>query len=89
MNVEIVGILAGVISCTTFVPQVIKTWRSKSTQDVSLMMFVIASIGTSLWLIYGILIDSFSLIFTNVIVVILSLIMVVLKLKYNHEPKDS
>jgi len=83
MNVEIVGIVAGALSCTTFMPQVIKTYRSKSTKDVSLLMFIIAAISTALWLIYGILIDSFALTFTNAIVLLLSVIMLILKLRYN------
>ena len=59
MDSEIVGMIAGALSCTTFLPQVIKTWKSKSTKDVSLTMFLIASLGTALWLVYGILIHSF------------------------------
>ena len=88
MNVEAIGILAGIISCTTFMPQVVKTWRSRSTKDVSLLMFILAGVGTSLWLLYGILINSFSLIFTNVVVLLLSLIMIILKLRYNNESKN-
>ena len=83
-NVEIVGIVAGALSCTTFLPQVIKTYKSKSTKDVSLAMFVIAAVSTTLWLIYGILISSFSLTFTNAIVLLLSIIMLYLKLKYRN-----
>jgi MtN3 and saliva related transmembrane protein len=75
MDSEIVGIIAGALSCTTFLPQVIKTWKSKSTKDVSLTMFLIASLGTALWLVYGILIHSFSIIATNIIVLIFSLTM--------------
>jgi MtN3 and saliva related transmembrane protein len=84
MNVEIVGIAAGVLSCTTFIPQVIKTYRSKSTKDVSLVMFIIASVSTSMWLAYGILINSFSLIFTNAIVLFLSLVMIYLKILFKN-----
>jgi MtN3 and saliva related transmembrane protein len=85
MNPEIVGICAGILSCTTFLPQVIKTWRSKSVKDVSLLMFMIASIGTILWLVYGILISSVSIIFTNCIVLSLSLFMLLLFYRYrNH-----
>jgi len=84
MNVEIVGIVAGALSCTTFLPQVIKTYKSKSTKDVSLLMFIIAAVSTALWLIYGILIKSFSLTFTNLIVLLLSVIMLYLKLKYKR-----
>jgi len=75
MDTEIVGIIAGALSCTTFLPEVIKTWKSKSTKDVSLTMFLIASLGTALWLVYGILIHSFSIIATNIIVLIFSLTM--------------
>jgi MtN3 and saliva related transmembrane protein len=81
MNNEIVGIIAGALSCTTFLPQVIKTWKSKSTKDVSLTMFLIASVGTALWLIYGILINSISIIGTNIIVLIFSVTMLYLILK--------
>jgi MtN3 and saliva related transmembrane protein len=82
MNVEIIGITAGVLSYTTFLPQVIKTFKSKSTEDVSLLMFIIAALGSALWLIYGILIESFALTFTNIIVLIFSLMMLFLKVKY-------
>jgi len=85
MNIEIVGIAAGVLSCTTFLPQVFKTYKTKSANDVSFLMFLIAAVSTSLWLIYGILIDSFSLIFTNIVVVILSLVMLFLKIKYSRK----
>jgi MtN3 and saliva related transmembrane protein len=87
MNNEVIGIIAGALSCTTFLPQVIKTWKSKSTRDVSLEMFIIASIGTTLWLVYGILIHSISIIGTNIIVLIFSLIMLFLILR-NNQKKD-
>ena len=79
--------IAGALSCTTFLPQVIKTWKSKSTKDVSLTMFLIASLGTTLWLIYGILIHSFSIIATNIIVLIFSLTMLGL-IFVNREKKE-
>ncbi len=87
MNNEIVGIIAGALSCTTFLPQVIKTWKSKSTKDVSLTMFIIAAISTTLWIIYGILIHSFSIIATNIVVLIFSLIMLGL-IFMNREKKE-
>ena len=87
MNNEIVGIIAGALSCTTFLPQVIKTWKSKSTKDVSLTMFIIATISTSLWIIYGILIHSFSILATNIVVLLFSLIMLGL-IFINREKKS-
>lgn len=88
MNSEIVGIIAGALSCTTFLPQVIKTWKSKSTKDVSLSMFLIASLGTTLWLVYGILIHSISIIGTNIVVLIFSLTMLWLMFKHRGKGKE-
>lgn len=87
MNNEIVGIIAGALSCTTFLPQVIKTWKSKSTKDVSLTMFIIAAVSTTLWIIYGILIHSFSIFATNIVVLLFSLIMLGL-IFINREKKE-
>lgn len=90
MNSEIIGIVAGTLSCTTFLPQVIKTWKSKSTKDVSLTMFLIASVSTALWLIYGILIQSISIIGTNIVVLFFSLVMLFLIFKNrDKKPKDN
>jgi len=86
MNSEVIGIVAGAFSCTTFLPQVIKTWKSKSTKDVSLTMFLIATLGTTLWLVYGILINSFSIIATNIVVLVFSLTMLFLIFR-NREKK--
>lgn len=78
MDSEVIGFIAGALSCTTFLPQVIKTWKSKSTKDVSLVMFLIATAGTTLWLVYGIKINSISIIGTNIIVLAFSLTMLFL-----------
>jgi MtN3 and saliva related transmembrane protein len=88
MDSEIVGIIAGALSCTTFLPQVIKTWKSKSTKDVSLTMFLIASLGTALWLVYGILIHSISIIGTNIVVLFFSLTMLWLLFKHRNTHTD-
>lgn len=85
MNSEIIGLVAGALSCTTFLPQVIKTWKSKSTKDVSLSMFLIASVGTTPWLVYGILIHSISIIYTNIIVLIFSLVMLWLIFRFRQK----
>lgn len=84
MNVEIIGTTAGILSCITFMPQVIKTWKLKSARDLSPVMFVVAMVSTLLWLVYGILIGSFSMIFTNVIVFLLSVVMLVLYFRFRQ-----
>jgi MtN3 and saliva related transmembrane protein len=84
MNTELIGAIAGALSCITFVPQVIKTWRTKSAEGVSLLMFVIAAISTVLWIIYGVSIHSPSVIYTNIVVLLLSIVMLMLQLKFKN-----
>jgi MtN3 and saliva related transmembrane protein len=79
---EILGYSAGVITTLTFLPQVIKTWKERSARDVSLWMFIIAATNEVMWIGYGILKDDWVIILTNAVVLVLSLTMIGLKLKY-------
>ena len=81
-NIEILGIIAGCLSCLTFIPQVYQTWKTKATKDISLPTFVIAALSCVLWLIYAINVNLFSVIFTNTIVLVLTLLMIYFKLRY-------
>jgi len=82
---DILGMTAGCISAITFLPQVIKTWKSKSAEDVSLLMFTFASISVILWLAYGILLKNIPIIFTNATVLVFSLIMLYFKFRFRSE----
>jgi MtN3 and saliva related transmembrane protein len=64
---EIIGLIAA--GCTTFafIPQVIKVWKTKQTKDLSLRMYSIMFIGILLWLVYGIRINSLSIMLANVV----------------------
>ncbi len=83
-GVEILGYVAGLITAFTFLPQVIKTWKTKSAKDVSMAMFVIAFTNQVLWLLYGLLIDNWVIISTNALMLVMTGIMIGLKVKYNH-----
>lgn len=85
MNIELIGAIAGVLSCITFVPQVIKTWKTKSVEGVSLLMFIVAALSTVLWITYGVLINSPSVIYTNIVVLFLSSLMVLLQFKFKKK----
>jgi MtN3 and saliva related transmembrane protein len=56
--VSILGLVAGTLTTLAFLPQVVKTWRSRSAKDVSGGMFLVLWVGTALWTIYGICIRS-------------------------------
>ncbi|MBA2761146.1 MAG: hypothetical protein H0U39_04135 [Segetibacter sp.] len=73
------------MSAITFIPQVIKTGRSKSAKDISLLMFTFATISVIMWLIYGLLIHNTPIIFTNATILVFSSIMLYFKFKYGKQ----
>ena len=79
---EILGVVAGTITSITFLPQVIKIWQTKSAKDLSIMMLLLLMLGVVLWLIYGLVVMSAAIIYTNSMVLAMSLIMLYFKLRY-------
>ncbi len=79
---NLLGYIATTMTILYLLPQVIKTWRSKSTEDISIGMYILGSLGASFWILYGAMLDSIQLIFTNSIVLISSLIILGFKIKY-------
>lgn len=80
--IESVGLVAGLLTTTAFIPQVWKIYRTKSGKDISARMFSLFSAGIVLWLVYGILLQSVPLILSNAVTLVLSMTIVVLKLRY-------
>lgn len=81
-KIEILGIIAAILTTSAFVPQVYKVWTEKSTKDISLSMYLIFLLGLILWLIYGMYQNSLSIILANAVTGILAIILIILKLKY-------
>jgi MtN3 and saliva related transmembrane protein len=80
--IEVLGMIAAVLTTASFLPQVYKTWKTKDTKSLSLTMYVCFFIGIVLWLIYGFLIDSLPMILANGITTITTFLLIVLKLKH-------
>lgn len=80
--IAFLGFLAGILTTVAFVPQVIKTWQLRSAKDFSLGMLVTFVSGIFLWLIYGILIQSWPVIIANFFTFILASIILWFKLNY-------
>ncbi|NCO76041.1 MAG: hypothetical protein GW795_04200 [Cyanobacteria bacterium] len=80
--VTIIGLMAGFLTTISFLPQVIKTWRSRSAKDLSLSMFLSFCIGVFLWLIYGILLGDVPIIISNTVTLILAGTILFFKVKY-------
>lgn len=79
---EIIGLVAAMLTTSAYVPQVYKTWKTKSAGNISLTMYIAMFTGILLWLIYGIHLNSFAMIVANIITAILTLIIIFFKLKY-------
>ena len=77
-----IGFLAAFCTTVAFFPQAVKVWKTKSTKDISLYMFIIFTIGVFSWLIYGITISDFPLMLANAVTLLLSLFILIYKLKY-------
>ena len=78
---EIIGLLAAFLTTSAFIPQVYKIYKDKNADGISLTMYIILFIGVILWLIYGILIGSISIVIANGITALLQLSIIFFKLK--------
>lgn len=82
--INILGMTAGGLTTVCLLPQVIKTWKSKSAADISAGMFVLFSGGVFLWLLYGIALGASPIIIANAVTLTLALLILVLKLRYHR-----
>jgi MtN3 and saliva related transmembrane protein len=81
--VIILSIVAGICSSMSFLPQVIKTYKDKEAEDISMSMYAIVIIGLSLWTIIGIIYQNMAMVFFNGLAVSLCVVEISLKLKYH------
>ncbi len=81
-GMTLLGLIAGGLTTASFVPQVHKIWKTKSAEDVSLLMFVAFCVGVSLWLVYGFIKGELAIIVTNAVTLVLGASIVWMKLKF-------
>ncbi len=82
MNPEWVGFAAATLTTAAFVPQALKTLRSRDPSGISLGMYVVFTIGVALWLAYGIALQSWPMILSNIVTLGLSGGILAMKLRY-------
>ena len=78
MDIEIIGYVAAVLTTSSFLPQVIKVWKSKSSEGVSVTMYMVMLTGVILWAIYGFLIGRKSVLLANFVAGILQLMILII-----------
>ena len=76
------GLTAGFCTTIAFIPQVLKTWRTRSAKDLSLAMFVIYLMGILLWLLYGVLLGDIAIMLANAATSVLAASVLYFKLRY-------
>jgi MtN3 and saliva related transmembrane protein len=82
MQHDLIGYVAATLTTVSFVPQVIKTWKSKHAADVSLLMYCIFTVGIITWLVYGILSQAWPVAAANAVTLVLALMILTMKLKW-------
>ena len=82
MALTFIGLLAATLTTGAFLPQMLKTWQTKSAQDVSFGMLITFIIGVFLWLVYGLMRQDIAIVLANAITLLLNLMILWLKIKY-------
>tara|TARA_B100000925_G_scaffold176726_1_gene133253 strand:- start:229 stop:486 length:258 start_codon:yes stop_codon:yes gene_type:complete len=83
MNVEIFGYIAAILTTAAFLPQLIKTLKTKKADDVSLITLIMFIIGVLCWIIYGYKIASIPILLANLITLILNLLILISKIYFS------
>ena len=83
---DALGYTAALFATGSFLPQVIKTWRTRSAEDLSFAMLCSHIVGMVLWLLYGVMIGSTPVVAANVVAVILDVALIALKLRTPQPP---
>ena len=79
---EFFGFIAALLTTIAFLPQVYKTWKSKSADDVSSIMLILFLVGLLCWIIYGLRINSTPILIANIMTFIFNFSILILKLSF-------
>jgi len=83
-TIQILGLTAGSLTTAAFLPQVVKTWKSRSAKDLSLGMFSLFCLGVLLWLVYGLIVNDVPVIAANLVTLMLASTLLYFKLSFKE-----
>jgi len=86
--IDLFGFSAALLTTIAFLPQLFKTWRTQSAEDVSLIMLILFIIGLICWIIYGSEIHSTPIVVANVVTFIFNLSILILKITYTKRKEQ-
>jgi len=78
--IDVIGYLAAFCTTFAYLPQAIKAFKTRKTEDISTLMYIIMLIGLILWLIYGIILKNLPIIIANVATILLASSVLLLKI---------
>lgn len=81
-NFSLIGYLAAFCTTFSFVPQAVKTIKTKDTKAISLPMYILFNVGIIIWLVYGLLLNDMPIIIANAITIVMTLTILTLKIKH-------
>ena len=84
-HIDLFGFLAALLTTLAFLPQLYKTWKTKTADDVSLFMLILFITGLICWIIYGIKIHSIPILVANIITFIFNFSILILKVSYSKK----
>ena len=79
---DVVGIVAALFTTASFLPQAIRIFKTKSTKDLSIMMYIMFVAGIFLWMVYGILLKSLPLILANSVTLCFAAGILLMKIRF-------
>lgn len=82
MSGEWLGFVAATLTTAAFVPQALKTLRTRDTRAISLGMYVVFTVGLCFWLAYGVFLGSWPMILSNLFTLVLAVLILGLKLRH-------
>lgn len=77
---DAIGTIAGGLTTLAFIPQVVKTLRTRQTRDISTAMWLLFCCGVALWLVYGLLLGAWPVIVSNLATLVLAGMVLAVKL---------
>ena len=82
MDMTWTGYVAATLTTAAFLPQTIKTIRSRDTRSISLWMYLVFTVGVVFWLLYGIVLHSWPMIIANIVTLGMSATILGMKLRW-------
>ncbi|OQW88024.1 MAG: hypothetical protein BWK72_09720 [Rhodoferax ferrireducens] len=79
---DIIGSLAAVLTTASFIPQAWHTFQTKDVRGISLGMYSVFTAGVAGWLVYGLLLQAWPIVISNLITLTLAAAILVMKLRY-------